>query len=78
MVFGIVDCEMEQFILVEKEKVRFQSFVCFLIDECWEKCVEKVGLKFDFKIEICFVNCVERFLDILNFVVNCFSQMGES
>ncbi|KAL9973935.1 hypothetical protein ACROYT_G020456 [Oculina patagonica] len=74
---GKVDREMEQFILAEKEKVRFQSLVRSLTDECWEKCVEKVGPKLDSKTETCIVNCVERFLDTSNYVANRLSHMGE-
>lgn len=75
---GKVDREMQQFILAEKEKVKFQGLVASITDECWDKCVEKVGSKLDPKTETCIVNCVERFLDTSNYFANRFSQLGES
>lgn len=44
------------------------------MDICWEKCVEKLGNKMDGKIEICIVNCVERFFDINIFIVKWFLE----
>ena len=75
---GKVDPQIQQFILAEKEKQKFQVLVASLTDECWEKCVEKVGSKQDSKTETCVVNCVERFLDTSSFVANRFNQLGES
>ena len=75
---GKVDPQMQQFILAEKEKQKFQVLVASLTDECWEKCVEKVGSKQDSKTGTCIVNCVERFLDTSSFVANRFNQLGES
>jgi len=74
----VVDRQMQQFILAEKEKQKFQGLVASLTDECWEKCVEKVGSKLDSRTETCIVNCVERFLDTSSYVANRFSQLGES
>ena len=75
---GKVDRQIEQFILAEKEKQKFQVLVASLTDECWEKCVEKVGSKLDSRTETCIVNCVERFLDTSNYVANRINQIGES
>ena len=75
---GKIDPQMQQFILAEKEKQKFQVLVASLTDECWEKCVEKVASKQDSRTETCIVNCVERFLDTSSFVANRFNQLGES
>lgn len=41
-----------------------------LTDQCWEVCMDKPGNRLDTKTENCLVNCVERFIDTTNFVVN--------
>ncbi len=69
-----MDPEMQQFLAVESQKARFQSHVHNLTDICWEKCVEKPGSKLDSKTEGCLKNCVERFIDTTNFVVNRLSE----
>ena len=69
-----VDPELQQFLAVESQKARFQSHVHNLTDICWEKCVEKPGSKLDSKTEGCLTNCVERFIDTTNFVVNRLSE----
>lgn len=41
-----------------------------ILDACWDKCMDKIPSKMDSKTEQCFSNCVERFMDTSNFVVN--------
>ncbi|GAB6031392.1 Mitochondrial import inner membrane translocase subunit Tim8 A [Chamberlinius hualienensis] len=57
--------------LVEVEnQARFQHLVHELTDHCWELCVDKPASRLDRRSETCLTNCVERFIDTTNFVVN--------
>ncbi len=38
-------------------------------DLCWDKCMDRIGARMDYKTESCFSNCVERFIDTTNFVI---------
>lgn len=68
---GEIDPEMQRFLEMESQKARFQANVHTFTDICWEKCMpDKIGTRMDRKIEQCFSNCVERFIDTTNFVVN--------
>ena len=67
---GIADPELQRFLQVESEKQKFKHLVHNLTDICWDKCIDKPVSKLDSKSESCLVNCVERFLDTTNFVVN--------
>nr|XP_006137506.1 mitochondrial import inner membrane translocase subunit Tim8 A [Pelodiscus sinensis] len=39
-----------------------------------EKCMDKPGPKLDSRAETCFVNCVERFIDTSQFILNRLEQ----
>lgn len=39
-----------------------------------EKCMDKPGPKLDSRTEVCFVNCVERFIDTSQFILNRLEQ----
>lgn len=39
---------------------------------CWDKCVEKLGNRLDFRIENCFFSCVDRFIDIIFIIISRF------
>ena len=69
-----VDPELQHFLAVESQKARFQAHVHNLTEMCWEKCVEKPGSKMESKTESCLMNCVERFIDTTNFVLNRLSE----
>ncbi|ERE65701.1 tyrosine-protein kinase BTK isoform 2 [Cricetulus griseus] len=47
---------------------------------CWheEKCMDKPGPKLDSRAEACFVNCVERFIDTSQFILNRLEQTQKS
>ena len=77
MAAGQVDAELQQFMEMENQKARFQLHVHNLTDVCWEKCVEKPGSKLDSKTETCVMNCVERFIDTTNYVVNRLSEKSK-
>jgi len=62
---------MQRFIAAESQKKKFQDIVHSLTEECWDKCVtDRPGQKLGGSTESCIVNCVERFVDTANFVVN--------
>lgn len=43
-----------------------------------EKCMDKPGPKLDSRAEACFVNCVERFIDTSQFILNRLEQTQKS
>lgn len=68
--FAGADPQLQHFIEVETQKQRFQTLVHGLTDQCWDICVEKPSSRLDSKTESCLANCVDRFIDTSNFVVN--------
>jgi len=64
------DPHLQNFIEQETQKQRFQQLVHGLTENCWDTCVDKPSTRLDGKTEACLVNCVERFIDTTNFVVN--------
>lgn len=70
-----MDPEMRRFMEVEAHKARFQNNVHTFTDLCWDRCVDKVASAADARTEQCIVNCVERFIDTTNFVVNKLSNL---
>lgn len=73
---GEMDPEMKRFLQVESQKAQLNSRVHTFTDICWDKCVDKISTTMDARTEKCLVNCVERFLDTTNFVINRFENMG--
>ncbi|XP_053443324.1 mitochondrial import inner membrane translocase subunit Tim8 A-like [Nycticebus coucang] len=73
-----VDPQLQHFIEVETQKQRFQQLVHQMTGLCWEKCVDKPGPKLDSGAEACFVNCVERFIDTSQFILNRLEQTQKS
>ncbi|KAF0039866.1 hypothetical protein F2P81_008101 [Scophthalmus maximus] len=51
-----------------------------LMLSCWidEKCIDKPGPKMDSRSEMCLVNCVERFIDTSQFILNRLEQTQRS
>lgn len=73
---GDVDPELQRFLEVESQKARFQSNVHQFADLCWDKCMsDKIGARMDSKTELCFSNCVGRFLDTTEFIVRKLETM---
>lgn len=64
------DPQLMQFVEAETHKQRFQLLVHELTDKCWDLCMGKPSNKLDSKTESCLTNCVERFIDTANFIVN--------
>ena len=74
----MADPQMQRFIAAETQKQKFQQLVHSLTEQCWDTCMTGTpGQKLDRKTESCFCNCVDRFLDTSNFVVNRMEKEGE-
>lgn len=69
-----IDRKLQEELIAEDQKQRFQSQIHAFTDMCWEKCVDKPGNKLDGKTETCLVNCVERFLDTNIFIAKRFAE----
>ncbi|XP_012252722.1 mitochondrial import inner membrane translocase subunit Tim8 A-like [Athalia rosae] len=67
---GAVDSQLQHFIEVETQKQRFQGLVHDLTDICWDTCIDKPSPRLESRTESCLHNCVERFIDTTNFVMN--------
>uniref|UniRef100_A0A8C5P1G2 Mitochondrial import inner membrane translocase subunit n=1 Tax=Jaculus jaculus TaxID=51337 RepID=A0A8C5P1G2_JACJA len=74
---GSVDPQLQHFIEMEMQKQRFQQLVQQMTELCW-KCMDKPGPKLDSRAEACFVNCVERFIDTSQFILNRLEQTQKS
>ena len=77
MAGGLSDPGMQRFLEAETQKQRFNQLVHSLTDECWDLCMKTPGQKLDSKTERCMSQCVERFIDTSNFVVNRLEKEGE-
>lgn len=65
------DPELQRFMEMESQKAKFQANVHTFTDLCWDKCMpDKLGSRMDSKAEQCISNCVNRFIDVTEFVVN--------
>ncbi|KAL8588175.1 Mitochondrial import inner membrane translocase subunit Tim8 A [Nucella lapillus] len=67
---ALQDPRMQHFVEAETQRQRFQQLVHTLTDKCWDSCVGNPGQKLDSRTETCITNCVERFIDTTNYVVN--------
>ena len=48
-----------------------QVLVHGLTERCWDACmVDKPSTRLDYRTQACLTNCVERFLDTSNFIIN--------
>ncbi|XP_003701747.1 translocase of inner membrane 8 [Megachile rotundata] len=70
-----VDSELQEFVQAEKQKAQFQAQILEFNDICWEKCVDKPGVKLDSRTETCLSNCVDRFIDVSFLITNRFGQV---
>ncbi|CAF5077793.1 unnamed protein product, partial [Rotaria sp. Silwood1] len=73
---GIGDPHLASFIEQENQKQRFQSVVHSLTEQCWELCAPSISSRLDGKTETCLANCVERFIDSSNYIINKLGQEG--
>ncbi|XP_061690702.1 mitochondrial import inner membrane translocase subunit Tim8 A [Syngnathoides biaculeatus] len=72
------DPQLQHFIEIESQKQKFQQLVHQMTEVCWEKCMDKPGPKLDSRTDTCFVNCVERFIDTSQFILNRLEQTQRS
>jgi mitochondrial import inner membrane translocase subunit TIM8 len=73
---GIADAQLASFIEQENQKQRFQTVVHTLTEQCWELCAPSISSRLDGKSETCLANCVERFIDSSNYIINKLGQEG--
>ncbi|XP_012285621.1 mitochondrial import inner membrane translocase subunit Tim8 [Orussus abietinus] len=69
------DAELQEFLMIEKQKAQFNAQIHEFNDFCWEKCVDKPGSKLDGRTETCLNNCVDRFIDVSLLITNRFAQL---
>lgn len=67
---ALQDPTIQRFVNQETQRQRFQALVHEMTGRCWDTCMGNPSTKLDSKTENCIRNCVERFLDTSNFVVN--------
>jgi len=73
------DPQVQRFLEAETQRQRFQQLVHSLTSDCWDTCITKApGAKLDRGTETCIVNCVERFIDTSNYIVNRLEKEGEA
>jgi import inner membrane translocase subunit TIM8 len=75
---GISDPQLASFIEQENQKQRFQAVVHTLTEQCWDLCAPGISSRLDGKSETCLANCVERFIDSSNYIINKLGQEGAS
>ncbi|CAG9822756.1 unnamed protein product [Phaedon cochleariae] len=69
------DKDLQEFLMVEKQKAQFNAQIHEFNDFCWEKCVDKPSNKLDSRTETCLTNCVDRFIDVSLLITNRFAQL---
>lgn len=69
------DKDLQDFLMIEKQKAQFNAQIHEFNEFCWEKCVDKPGNKLDGKTETCLTNCVDRFIDVSLLITNRFAQL---
>jgi len=73
------DPHMKHFLEAETQRQRFQQLVHSLTSDCWDTCLTGTpSAKLDRRTETCIVNCVERFIDTSNYIVNRLEKEGEA
>ncbi|UJR31946.1 hypothetical protein I4U23_019419 [Adineta vaga] len=73
---GIGDAALASFIEHENQKQRFQAVVHSLTEQCWDLCAPSISSRLDGRSETCLANCVERFIDSSNYIINKLGQEG--
>ncbi|EEB12788.1 mitochondrial import inner membrane translocase subunit Tim8, putative [Pediculus humanus corporis] len=70
-----IDQELQDFLMIEKQKAQFNAQIHEFNDFCWEKCIsDKPKSKLDGKTETCLNNCVDRFIDVSLFITNRYAS----
>ncbi|XP_077433658.1 mitochondrial import inner membrane translocase subunit Tim8 A [Vanacampus margaritifer] len=68
------DPQLEQFIEMASQNLKIHQRAREFMEVCWEKCMDKPGPKLDSRTDACFANCVERFIDTSQFILNRLEQ----
>ncbi|ELU08222.1 hypothetical protein CAPTEDRAFT_154748 [Capitella teleta] len=73
------DPQLQRMIAIETQKQEFQQRIHDLTEKCWDTCMLGVpGQRLDRKTETCIGQCVQRFIDASNFVVNRLEKEGQA
>ncbi|XP_008821837.1 putative mitochondrial import inner membrane translocase subunit Tim8 A-B [Nannospalax galili] len=75
---GPTDQQLQRFVEVETQRQRVQLVIHHITELCWEKCMDKPRPRLDGRAEVCLVNCVERFIDTSQFILNRLEQTRKS
>uniref|UniRef100_A0A336MI94 Mitochondrial import inner membrane translocase subunit n=1 Tax=Culicoides sonorensis TaxID=179676 RepID=A0A336MI94_CULSO len=71
-----VDPELQEFLMIEKQKAAVTAQVHEFAEVCWEKCMDgKPGNKLDSKTDTCLTNCVNRFIDTSLLITNRYASL---
>ncbi|XP_013112407.1 mitochondrial import inner membrane translocase subunit Tim8 [Stomoxys calcitrans] len=69
------DSELQEFLMIEKQKAQVNAQIHEFNEICWDKCIGKPGSKLDSATETCLANCVDRFIDTSLLITQRFAQM---
>uniref|UniRef100_A0A8D8RMX6 Mitochondrial import inner membrane translocase subunit n=1 Tax=Cacopsylla melanoneura TaxID=428564 RepID=A0A8D8RMX6_9HEMI len=70
--------DLEDFLMLEREKAKMTAQMFEFTDICWDKCMtDKPSTRLESKTETCIVNCVDRFIDISMFIANRLTQKSQ-
>ncbi|KAH8416571.1 hypothetical protein KR222_009854 [Zaprionus bogoriensis] len=68
------DKELQEFLMIEKQKAQVNAQIHEFNEICWEKCIGKPSTKLDHATETCLSNCVDRFIDTSLLITQRFAQ----
>ncbi|EDV99840.1 mitochondrial import inner membrane translocase subunit Tim8 [Drosophila grimshawi] len=69
------DKELQEFMMIEKQKAQVNEQIHEFHGICWEKCIGKPSTKLDHATETCLSNCVDRFIDTSLLITQRFAQI---
>ncbi|KAH8356537.1 mitochondrial import inner membrane translocase subunit Tim8 [Drosophila serrata] len=69
------DKELQEFLMIEKQKAQVNAQIHEFNEICWEKCIGKPSNKLDSATETCLSNCVDRFIDTSLLITQRFAQL---
>ncbi|CAD5120436.1 DgyrCDS9005 [Dimorphilus gyrociliatus] len=72
------DPQLKRFVETETQRQKFQEIVHSLTDHCWDACMGTPSNRLEKKTETCLTNCVNRFIDASNFIINRMEKEGEA
>ena len=66
-----------QALMQMNERMKINQTLQTLTERCWDVCMGTPSHKLDSRTETCVRNCVQRFLDSSNYVVNKLEKDGQ-